>query len=110
VTITTTGPAVAAALLSAKSLASGVFGGGAWLVASGVFSLFGLLRAAYRRRRVGRLFSIAGLKAVLLRLGSCGDGGGRHDDPGTPPGTYRVVLSATSDALTHPVNFTLVAH
>lgn len=61
--------------------------------------------SARKRRRLGSwVFSLV----MLGFLGAVGCGGGSgsstHTDPGTPPGTYMVVLTGTSGTLSHSMN------
>ena len=67
------------------------------------------LVAVPQRRRWN---AIAGLMVLLalVMVPACGGGGGSHShqDPGTPAGTYRVTVTATSGGITQQGSFTLV--
>jgi hypothetical protein len=84
---------------------------GWWLASSGL-TLAGivLLGVPSKRRRGSALLSLIVL--ALLTFPACGGGGGGSTstpptDPGTPAGSYPVVVTATSGALQHAVKFTL---
>jgi hypothetical protein len=82
-----------------------------WLASSGLsFAGIVLLGVPSKRRRGSALLSLIVL--ALLSLPACGGGGGGSSstpppDPGTPAGSYLVVVTATSGALQHAVKFTL---
>jgi hypothetical protein len=82
-----------------------------WWAATSGFALAGvlLLGVPSKRRRASVLISLMG--AGFLTVSACGGGGGGGSkpppDPGTPFGKYAVVVTATSGALKHTVNFTL---
>ena len=82
-----------------------------WLVLS--VSLFsGVLVIAPRRRRSFQLL-LAALAFIILVPG-CGGGGGSHgssrstSNPGTPTGTYNVLVTASSGSVDSTSGFTLV--
>ena len=83
----------------------------AWLIATSGLTFAGvvLLGVPPNRRREGASLSLIIL--ALLSLSACGGGGGSSKtpppDPGTPAGTYQMVVTAASGALQHSVNFTL---
>ena len=83
----------------------------AWWMATSGLTLAGvvLLGVPPNRRRGSALLSLIIL--ALLSFSACGGGGSSSKtpppDPGTPAGTYAVVVTATSGALRHSVNFTL---
>ncbi len=73
---------------------------------AGVF----LLGVPSKRRRWSALLSLLVVGFLVMSLG-CGGGGsssGGNHDPGTPPGTYNVVVTATSGTLTHTASFKLI--
>jgi len=62
-----------------------------------------------RKRRCGALALVMVVACLVTGVG-CGGGnssGGGGGDPGTPRGSYAVVVTATAGALSHIVNFTL---
>ncbi len=69
-----------------------------WL---GAGALLVLLAGAFRRRRMLRLAGLAGIAAVAL---ACGGGGSYSQPPppapGTPPGTYNIVVTASASGVT----------
>lgn len=69
-----------------------------------------LVGAVAGRRRRKSFFLLLGILALATLLGSCGGGGGTTvvHNPGTPPGSYTVTVSATSGSTTHQTNITLV--
>jgi len=80
-----------------------------WTSGAGLFAVI-VLAAPSNRRRRNRMLSLIVLGTVMM-LPSCGggssSGGGGSSDPGTPQGSYPVVVTATSGALKHTVTFTL---
>jgi len=82
-----------------------------WWMATGGMTFAGvfLLGVPPRRRRGSALLSL--IIVAVLSLSACGGGGNSTrtppPDPGTPLGTYPVVVTATSGALQHVVNLTL---
>jgi hypothetical protein len=85
---------------------------GSRLFTSGGFLALGvvLVGAVAGRRRRKSFFLLLGVLALAAALGSCGGGGGSTvvHNPGTPPGTYSVTVSATSGGTTHQTTITLV--
>src|SRR5215471_1973217 len=84
------------------------------LVASLSGAMLGMLWIACSPRTRGRVRSrlllLAGALCLLVSLTSCGGGGGGgggHHDPGTPPGTSSVTVTATSGSNSHPSTVTL---
>jgi drug/metabolite transporter (DMT)-like permease len=85
----------------------------AWWMATSGLTFAGVVLLGIRpnrRRRGGVLLSL--IIAALLSFSACGGGGGGSSktpppDPGTPAGTYPMVVTAASGALQHSVNFTL---
>lgn len=82
--------------------------------ASGVF-LAGLMLVMPTRTR--RLRSVLGLMVLSLLLGGLGCGGGSSSgggtpsntpNPGTPVGSYNVILTATSGSISHSQSFPLI--
>ena len=76
-----------------------------------VFAGVVLLGVPPKRRRLGAMLSLAVCAFVLTSV-SCGGsnngGGGGVGDPGTPPGSSIVTVTATTaTGLSHPVTFTL---
>jgi pro-kumamolisin-like protein/Big-like domain-containing protein len=76
--------------------------------------LAGLCLLGYPRRWHRQNQSLALLVfALLLTVAGCGGGGGGggsrtpHMDPGTPTGSYKVTVTASSGSLSHNVAFTL---
>src|SRR5262249_39738718 len=83
------------------------------LVTRGGFLALGIVLAgvAGRRRRSWRsAFLLRGMLALAAMLVSCGGSGAPPivHNPGTPPGTYTVTVSATSGATAHQSTITLV--
>jgi hypothetical protein len=79
-----------------------------WLLTS-TFG-FGLVLLVSRNRR-----SIAVLAAIVFiafgaNVACGGGGGGSSHDPGTPVGTYPVIITASSGVISHTVNLTLQVH
>ncbi|HLW53408.1 MAG TPA: Ig-like domain-containing protein [Candidatus Angelobacter sp.] len=62
---------------------------------------------AVRKRRGHALFLLLVVMAVTCVAISCGGGGGGPHNPGTPPGTSSVTITATSGATTHTATVTL---
>jgi Pro-kumamolisin, activation domain/Bacterial Ig-like domain (group 3) len=110
-TIITTAPHQVAANRSSGSSARGIWAASFAVTFAGIF----LIGGSKKRRRWSSLLSLLAF-TVLLTLPACGGGGtgggggggGGHTDPGTPAGTYPIVLTATSGSITHTANFTLV--
>lgn len=75
----------------------------AGVVLSGCF-WFGI--ASFRRRRLRPSILFALLIATLGAIGCGGgsNGGGAQTNPGTPPGTYTLVLTGTSGTSSHSIN------
>jgi hypothetical protein len=82
------------------------------LFTSGGFLALGvvLVGAVAGRRRRKSFFLLLGVLTLAVLLGSCGGGGGTTvvHNPGTPPGSYTVTVSATSGSTTHQTTITLV--
>jgi len=73
-------------------------------------SLFGIVFAAGSRTRGARLLSmIAILGFCALSLTACGGSNSSQKDPGTPPGTYAVVVNATTGGA-NPLTGTLTVN
>ena len=53
------------------------------------------------------ILSLAGLAAACGGGGSSGGGGGGGGNPGTPPGTYMITVTATSGNVMHSTNYSL---
>lgn len=80
----------------------------AWVAMSSGLAFGGVfLVGGRRRRRWTALMSLIVL-ALLITLPACGGGSSTHTDPGTPPGTYTVNVTATSGSLSHNTSFMLV--
>ena len=83
--------------------------GGSWWTTSfgATLSAIFILSGGSRRRAWGRLLSLLAV-SCLITIASCGgssnSGGG---DPGTPPGSSTVTVTATSGTLTHTATITL---
>ncbi len=95
-TVTTTGPTAAA-----------LNGSGWWATGAGFTVAAVFLCGIPRKRRWSALASLVVAAFVMTGLGCGGGGGGGGGDPGTPRGSYTVVVTATAGALSHTVNFTL---
>lgn len=72
------------------------------VVGPGVF-LFGL-PSQRQRRKLRILLAIAWL-ATSLGCGGGGGSGGSQPIPGTPAGTYNIIVTATSSGLSHTTTF-----
>jgi len=102
VTLLTTAPVARTAKVA---LAAGLFG------FSPVFSSVGLVWLSRKRRLCAKILS-AWIALILIMLClSCGGGlqggGGGGGNPGTPPGTYNVKLTASSGCVTHSTQVSL---
>ena len=79
---------------------------------SGGLPLIGILFLRGPRRRRHSVLLGTMLFALLITLPACGGGGsgggGQQQDPGTPAGTYTVMVTATAGSLTQQGEFTLV--
>jgi len=95
-TVTTTAPTAAA-----------LNGSGWWATGAGFTVAAVFLCGIPRKRRWSALASLVVAAFVMTGLGCGGGGGGGGGDPGTPRGSYTVVVTATAGALSHTVNFTL---
>jgi hypothetical protein len=110
-TLTISTKAAAVAIARPQMLRPGRGPGPAWWAASSGLTVAGivLLGVPSRRRRGSALLAL--IVAGLLSFPACGGGGGGSNtpppDPGTPTGSYPVVVTATSGAIQHAVNFTL---
>ena len=79
-----------------------------------IFSLGVFTRSTVRKRRL-RLRQIAVLSLLAIALLGCfscggglqGNGGGGSGSPGTPPGTYTIIVNATSGAIAHTTHISL---
>ncbi len=105
-TITVTTTAAGAALLRSPSHPHFAH----WLAAGG-FGLFSLLLfGGSRRQRPARFLAL--LTLLIMLLSACGGGGSSPPppppNPGTPTGTYNVVVTASSGSTTSTTGFTLV--
>jgi hypothetical protein len=99
-TLTATTTAPRAAMLN---------GSGWWATGTGFTLAAVFLCGIPRRRRWSVLasFIVAGFLMTGLGCGGGGGSSGGGGDPGTPRGSYDVVVTATAGALSHTVNFTL---
>jgi hypothetical protein len=82
----------------------------AWWVAASGISLAGVVLLGIPPRRRGGSALLSLILIAFLGLSACGGGGGSSKpppDPGTPAGSYPVVVTATCGALQRTVNFTL---
>ena len=74
--------------------------------------LFGIVVVASRRKHSLRGIRFLGLMMVLglstIWLGSCGGSSHGTKDPGTPTGSYTIMVTGTSGSLTSSASFTLV--
>jgi subtilase family serine protease len=110
-TLTVTTKAATAAILRPEILRPEHHRGPGWLMATSGLTLAGivLLGVPSKRRRGNALLSL--MIAGFLTLSACGGGGGSTNtpppDPGTQPGSYPVVVTATSGTLMHTVSFKL---
>jgi subtilase family serine protease len=108
--ITTTAAHAKSAGLSAKSRPHGGFG---WFAASGGALLAGFFAMGVpsRQRRwtamLGLLFCVFLAVGVGCGGSSSSGGGGGQTDPGTPAGTYTLVVTGTSGTLTQTANVTI---
>ncbi len=111
-TLTVTTKAATAAVLRPEMLRPEHHRSSGWLMANTGLTLGGIMLLAVpsRRRRGNALRAL--IIAGFLTFSACGGGGGSSastppPDPGTPPGSYSVVVTATSGTLKHTVNFKL---
>ncbi len=82
---------------------------GWWSTSLGMLAGIFLLGGASRRGSGGRLLSLT-VFAFLITIAGCGGGGGSGGgsrDPGTPPGTTGVTVTASSANLIHTTSFVL---
>ena len=104
VTVTTRAPGAAAKRAG--------LGGGSWLITSMGTMAFGIVFLGGRgRKRWPTLLGLA-VFALLLFIPACGGGssGGGGGNPGTPTGTYNVVVTATSGNASQKATFTLMVN
>jgi FtsP/CotA-like multicopper oxidase with cupredoxin domain len=74
-----------------------------WFAASGGISLAGVLLVCFPRRAWrGRALLVIGIAATLLAASGCG--AAARLDPGTPRGTYNVLVTATAGQFTATTN------
>ncbi len=104
---------VAIATTAAKTSAAGIFTGfghSPWTILAGVIVLLAnLWLLGFRTRKWRRLMMLVLLVCALGTI-SCGGGSSTSTPtpiPGTPVGTYAVVLTSTSGSITHTTNLTL---
>ncbi len=97
-TVTTTAPTAAA-----------LNGSGWWATGAGFTVAAVFLCGIPRKRRWSAVasFIVTAFLMTGVGCGGGGGGGGGGGDPGTPRGSYTVVVTATGGALSHTVNFTL---
>ena len=70
---------------------------------------FGIFFVGGPRRRRWSGLALMVLLAAIVTVPACGGGSqSHHRDPGTPPGTYTVTVTATAGALSQQGSFTLV--
>lgn len=70
--------------------------------------IFAAICARRSRRRVAFAFALSGLLfCIASAIVACGGGGGGFKNPGTPPGTYPVTITGTSNQLQHTGSLTL---
>lgn len=81
-----------------------------WLSGGG-FALAGIFVLGSPRRRRHNLPLLLIILALLVMIPACGGGGGggshHQQDPGTPAGTYNVMVSVTGGAILQTNSFTL---
>lgn len=118
-TVTVTVTTAVASLLVRKLPASSLpRPPGYWLVLP-ISALLGLalvacllVRHRVRRPRLAYGVALVLLLCVGMTMSACGGGGstssGSGGNPGTPAGTYKLVVTGTSTSLTHTTNFTLI--
>jgi hypothetical protein len=102
-TLSTTAP------VSQKATAA--FIAGTYFSALPLVSCLWLVRPAVRRKlwRIPMLALVFSLAIVCLSCGSGlqGNGGGSSGNPGTPPGTYNITVTATTGTITHSTTLAL---
>jgi len=106
-TISTTAPV---AFLRRRGLVYAAF-----LALPGIGFVFaGLIGGELRRKGIAKFVTMGLVSLILLLAVSCGGGGGASSgppppppQPGTPPGTYQVTVTATSGALSQQQVVTL---
>jgi hypothetical protein len=106
ITVTTTGPHLT------QRFDQGPYYLARWLTTSR-FALAGvfLIGSPRKRRRAIRLLLISFLLAFVVILPACGGGSSKHQqDPGTPLGTYPIIVNATAGGVSQSVQFTLTVN
>ena len=102
VTLLTTAPVARTAKVA---LAAGLFG------FSPVFSSVGLFWFSRKRRPRAQIAGVSIALLLIMLCLSCGGGvqgdGGGGENPGTPPGSYNVKLTAVSGAVAHNTSVSL---
>jgi pro-kumamolisin-like protein len=106
ITVTTTGPHLT------QRFDQGPYYLARWLTTSG-FALAGvfLIGSPRKRRRAIRLLLISAVLAFVVMLPACGGNSSKHQqDPGTPLGTYPIIVNATGGGVSQSVQFTLTVN
>jgi subtilase family serine protease len=107
ITVTTTGPHLT------QRFDQGPYYLAGWLTTSG-FALAGifLVGSPRRRRRATLLLLLSVALASMVMLPACGGGSSQkhQQDPGTPLGTYPIIVSATAGGVSQSVQFTLTVN
>jgi hypothetical protein len=99
-TVTTTAPSTALPLFNRPH----------WFIpsAGALFACIFLLLIPGKKRRVKLAFGLLVFALLAAAFVACGGGGHGPSSPGTPTGTYTVVVTGTSGTLSHTLNVVVI--